>query len=263
MSQSPSKSSNGNRNSSFSERSSEKGKVYVPVVEALEAAILSGEMKIGSRLQSEADIAKDFGISLRSVREALHVLETKGLIRRKHGERAVVVRDDIGEFLGTLAVTVRQLFVQKTDYVFQLMDVRQMIEVEAVCRLCRDPSMISREVEEAVLNMHRAVVEDDRTAFDSYDTAFHLGLVHSMNNDILNVFYDNLYGLIDEVIRVASHVPRKTLIQAYDEHDEMYRLIRAQDEDKARAAMARHIGNSAGYLQKTFVKESKKEGQGK
>ena len=51
----------------------ERDRVYVRVVETYEMAIFSGEIEVGSRLPSEADIAKDFGISLRS-RSARHFM---------------------------------------------------------------------------------------------------------------------------------------------------------------------------------------------
>ena len=171
------------------------------------------------------------------------------------------MRDDIGEFLGTLAGTVRQLFSQKPDYLVQLMDVRRIIEVEVVGRLCEENATISHEVDEAVLNMRRAAIDNDPSGFDNHDAAFHLGLVHSVNNEILNVFYDNLFGLIVEVIRVASRVPLKTLDEAYDEHDEIYRFIKARDAAGAKAAMKKQIEGSAGYLQRALVKDSGRKGQ--
>jgi len=241
----------------------ERSKLYVRVVESFESAILSGQIEIGDRLPSEAEIAKAFGISLRSVREALHVLETKGLLRRRHGERAIVVRDDIGEFLGTLAVTVRRLFSQQPDYLVQLMDVRRIIEVEVVGRLCEENIAINQEVEDAVQNMRRAADQGDIGSFDNFDAAFHLGLVHSVGNEILNVFYDNLFTLIVGVIRVASRVPRKTLDDAYAEHEEIYQLIKTHDAVGAKAAMKRQIDGSAGYLQTALNEENRRKERGK
>ncbi|CAH2604112.1 FadR family transcriptional regulator [Rhodovastum atsumiense] len=218
------------------------------VVESLESDILSGRLRIGDRLPSEAEIAATFDVSTRTVREALQILETRGLVQRRHGERAEVVRDDVGKFLDSLAVTLKQLFMGQPQYFVQLMDVRRIIELDVVDRLAGTGGEVSEEVERALAGMRAAAEADDFPRFTVHDAAFHLGLVHSVPNGILHVLYENLYALIVEVIRVASAVPQKPLAIGYAEHEEIYRLIRAGDAAAARQALARQIEGSAGYV---------------
>ena len=77
---------------------------------------------------------------------------------------------------------------------------------------------------------------------------FHLGLVRSVGNGILNVLYDNLFSIIVDVIRVSSRVPDKSLEAGYAEHEEIHRLIVERDSEAAVAAIRRQIDNSANYL---------------
>ena len=226
----------------------ERSKLHVSVVDALEADIFSGALKVGDRIPSEAAIAKAFNVSTRSVREAIQVLETKGLLRRRHGERAMVVRDDVGEFIGSLAVTVKQLFSQKPEYIVQLMQVRRMIESEAVDRLTCGEHTLNAEAEKALAGMRAASESGDFARFAQCDADFHLGIVHSVGNEVLSVFYDNLFALITELIRVSSRVPRKSLTQAYDEHAEIDTFIRQRDTARAKAAIRQQIDASASYL---------------
>lgn len=226
-----------------------RDKLYVTVVEALEAQILSGELPVGERLPAEAEIAQTFNISTRSVREAIQILETKGLVRRRHGERATVVRDDVGEFLDSLSLTVRQYFAQKSEYFVQLMDVRRIIEIDAVGRLAAaqgGPGI--EEVEAAIAEMREAADAGDFSRFTDADAAFHLGLVHSLGNEILNVFYNNLFALINEVIKLSSRVPNKSLDAAYAEHAEIFQLVKAGNGALAEATIRRHIEESARYV---------------
>src|ERR1700733_8238874 len=51
----------------------------------MRSAILSGEFKVGERLPSEAELAKAFGVSRSTIREALHALKTSGLITTTPG----------------------------------------------------------------------------------------------------------------------------------------------------------------------------------
>jgi len=225
-----------------------RDKLHLLVASDFETRILSGELPIGERLPAEGDIARDFNVSTRSVREAVQILETKGLVRRRHGERTIVVRDDVGEFLGTLAVTVRQLFSTDPQYLIQLMVVRRMIETEVLGLLTAREQPMGAEVEAALDAMRHARDTGDFTGFTEADAAFHLALVHSAGNAILSVLYDNLYGLITEVIRVTSRVPTKSLEAAYAEHADIYAMVRDRDEAGAKALMRAQIDNSAAYL---------------
>lgn len=227
---------------------SERGKLHMLVLEALEADILSGKLQVGDRLPSEADIGRAHGVSTRSVREALQILETKGLIRRRHGERAMVARDDVGEFLDSLGRTVRQLFANNSASLVQLMDVRRIIESEVVTRLANRTMPLSPEVDAALAAMRRAADLGDAAKFTDADADFHLGLVKSLGNEILNVVYDNLFSIIVDVIRVSSRVPGKTLEDGYTEHAEIHRRIVMGDAVGALAALRMQIDNSASYL---------------
>src|SRR5437899_4764212 len=55
------------------------------IVSQIERAIFAGELHAGDRLQSERELAEQFGVSRITVRDALRVLEARGLIRVKVG----------------------------------------------------------------------------------------------------------------------------------------------------------------------------------
>jgi GntR family transcriptional repressor for pyruvate dehydrogenase complex len=230
------------------ELAAERNKLYGSVVEHFETEIFTGNLQVGARLPAEAEIARQFAVSTRTIRDALQVLETKGLVQRRHGECAIVVRNDVAGFLDSLALTVKQLFSSNPQYFLELMDVRRMIEVDVVGTLASGGGRMNEAVTQALAGMQQAASGGDATRFIGFDAALHLGLVHSTPNRVLHVLYDNLYALIAEVIQVTSRVPEKSLQTAYSEHAEIHRLIAARDADGARTAMARHLEGSAAYL---------------
>lgn len=234
-----------------------RDKLHLSVADDFEARILSGALGIGEALPSEAEIARDHGVSTRSVREAMQILETKGLVKRRHGGRTTVVRDDVTQFLGTLTVTVRQLFSTDAEYLVQLMAVRRMIETEVVDLLTTGGGKMNDEVEAALEAMQVARDALDFTGFVDADAAFHLALVHSAGNQILTVFYDNLFGLINEVIQITSRVPTKSLEAAYAEHADIFNRIQGRDVDGAKVLMRTQIDNSAAYLRVAIEKAKK------
>lgn len=236
----------------------ERHKLHSWVVSEFEERILSGTLKVGDRLPSEAEIARQFNISTRSVREAMQILETKGLVRRKHGERAEVVRDDVGQFLGSLATTVRTLFSREPDYLVDLMDVRRIFEVEAAGRLAAGEGSLGGGIEDALDRMRASVEARSFPGYANADAAFHLALVQALGNGILSTVYENLYGLITDVIRLSVRVPSKSLHEGLEEHEALYRAIRSGSIEQAKAAITEHLENSTSYLRQALTENREK-----
>lgn len=230
----------------------DRNRLHVSVVAAIEAQILSGELQVGTRLPSEAELARQFGISTRSVREALQVLATKGLVRRRHGGRTEVVRDDVGQFLESLAATVQTRFARDADYLVQLMDVRAMFEREVVGRLAAGEGRDDGAIKAALKAMTSA---RDFGEYADADADFHRALVHALGNDVLSTVYDSLYALIVDVIRLTSRVPSKTRDEGVAEHQAIHAAIRRGDPEVARALVREHIDNSTAYLQQAIAKQ--------
>lgn len=67
------------------------GALYRQLAEVLREPIVGGDLAIGSELPKEASIAKRFGVSLITVRQALRELEADGLIRKRSAKPAVVL----------------------------------------------------------------------------------------------------------------------------------------------------------------------------
>lgn len=239
----------------------DRNRLYVSVVSDIEAQILSGALRVGDRLPAEAEIARRFAISTRSVREALQILETKGLVRRRHGERAEVVRDDVGQYLDSLASTVSVLVARDPDYLDKLMDVRAMFELEVVGRLAAGEGTLGGPIDEALAQMRSSVPDNDFLTFTAGDAAFHRALVQALGNDIMSTLHGNLHGIIAEVIRVSSSVPRKSAAEGLAEHEAIYGAVRDRDIEAARRLMSEHIRNSGLYLRQAMLAAQEGAGQ--
>ncbi len=58
---------------------------YVSLADNLQQQIESGEVQNGERLPSQHEMAKQFGVSLTTLRSAVDLLEQRGLVRSAHG----------------------------------------------------------------------------------------------------------------------------------------------------------------------------------
>lgn len=76
------------------------------VFEAMRADILDGRMTPGSRIRQE-DLAAKYGVSRIPVREALHLLESNGLVVLKANSGAWVAALDLAEFVEVYKIRER------------------------------------------------------------------------------------------------------------------------------------------------------------
>ena len=64
---------------------------YKVVSDAIEAKIAAGELKVGDRLPTEADLSSALGVNRSTVREGIRLLEESGIVERRAGRRLFVV----------------------------------------------------------------------------------------------------------------------------------------------------------------------------
>ena len=74
--------------------------LYFQLAQHLEAAIQSGALEPGARLENEAELAVRLGLSRPTVRSAFGYLSNKGLIVRKRGAGTVVAKERIDRDVG-------------------------------------------------------------------------------------------------------------------------------------------------------------------
>ncbi len=86
-----------------------QSRVFQDVVEQIQNAIISGKLEPGSKLPAERELKDMFNTSRGTLREALRVLEQKGLIEIKLGVSggAIIKRIDAGIMIESMALLIR------------------------------------------------------------------------------------------------------------------------------------------------------------
>lgn len=133
--------------------------------ERLRARIVSGEFAEGSRLPSETSIAETYGVSRVTVRTALKLLESQGLVTIRHGSGTYVaefggqVRTGLQE-LRSMTETIRELGFEPSIERHRL-EHRPCSELEA--------QRLGIEEGDEVIAFERAILGDDTVMAYSYD----------------------------------------------------------------------------------------------
>jgi GntR family transcriptional repressor for pyruvate dehydrogenase complex len=151
-------------------------KAYEQVADQLRTFIVEGELPAGRRLPTEVQLAKDFGVSRATVREALRVLTTERLIETSKGAGGSFVTvpsiNHISEFL---RANLNLLTAAHEVSLDEFLELREMLEIPAARMAARrrDPELLHR-LEEATPDEKLQMPENEQFGFN---TDFH-SIVH-------------------------------------------------------------------------------------
>ena len=157
------------------------------VIDQIMENIKNGELKPGTRLPSEPELAFDFGVSRGILREALTILQAKGIIYRKPKEGTFIAPDVLETISGSWEISVKE-----ATYL-DLIEVRECFEprvVEKVIGLASD-----EEIKEL---MDLVEGKKETSKGDSLDYYFHYKLAELSRNVVFANFIDTYYDIIDE-----------------------------------------------------------------
>lgn len=215
-------------------------RAFEAILIQLKESIGAGRLRAGSRLPSERDLAAQFQVSRASVREALRVLEALGLVGTRRGadNGAVLLSEPGNAFTTVLDLLVALRHVPLADVV----EFRVMLETNAVRRLSLTPSADLETLRSLLDRMSDP--ELDQPTFHQVDASFHVALVRSAGNRLVNLVEtaadSTLRALIADVALVSSDWPtvRPRLMA---EHEAIYAAIAAADPGLAEERTAAHI----------------------
>lgn len=208
-------------------------KTYAVVADHLRRRILSGELAEGEHLPVEEDLTAEFGIARTTLREALRVLESQGLItiRRGRGGGPVVTHPDLGPISMALAASLQ---LQHTT-VGDLDEARRLIEPQLAGQLARDHRKVDLSGLEAAVEAAAAAAEaNDGMAFGLAAAGVHEALVRSAGNRTLST----LSGLLEHMVRAyytrnTGRFDRALMRRAVRGYRKLLDLIEAGDEEGA------------------------------
>lgn len=211
----------------------ERRKVYEQVSERLSAQI-GTSLQPGDTLPSERELAERYRVGRSSVREALRMLESRGLIESR-GSGAFVIAPWRNPFQEPLSLVVSGEDVDRT----QLFEVRRMLEAEAAALASARRSVGDLELlHEATNEMERSL--DSPDDFVAADIRFHLVLAEATGNRLLlhlmQAIRERLTEMFGTVYRFPGG-PERSIAQ----HRLITQAVEAEDGARARQQMTAHI----------------------
>lgn len=205
------------------------------VVNDLGMAIASGVLRAHEQIVPE-QVGARLGISRPVVREALRVLESKGMVtaRPKTGTRVLPVTS--WDVLDKEIITWRVHGPQRDAQLAELLDLRTVIEPLAARRCCDQATTeIIDGLFDICAQMEQAVAAENHEAFTQADVLFHTTILMNSGSHTLA----RLTGAIEAVLRARESLhlmPDHVDSSAAEAHRRIVEAIRDADAEAAENA---------------------------
>jgi len=211
--------------------------------------MLDGTYPAGRPLPGERDLAKRFGVSRGSVRDAFRMLETIGLIETRHGQGTFPRELDVDR----LVVPLASVLTHRHDLQDELLDVRRMFEpaVARVAALRATPDDLADL--DRIVEAQRRKVRGGRSTIVE-DTAFHAALARSTRNRVLMRLMETLNALLVES-RALTLKQKGRPERSIRGHETVVAAVRRGDAEAAALAMHEHIDEIAALLTSDGIRD--------
>ena len=202
------------------------------VYDYIEELVISGHIKPGERLPSEAKLGEKLEVSRVTVRAGIEKLSAIGLISKKKGGGSYVNPRNSNNYLDVFTPTI----LHNTDF-HELLDIRKALDtlsVELCTQMISDKAL--KSLETTVTKM--AHVDNGQTFFE-LDRKFHLDITMATQNRFLLNIQTMIWDVIEKSQRLSyDKVANQNRLA---EHQLILNAIRLRDVDLAKTYILSHL----------------------
>lgn len=206
------------------------------ILKAFEKKLEIGEWAPGDRLPTLALLAKEFNVSVATIREVLRVLQSQNYISIEQG-RGMFVNNDLMNIMNFE-------FPSYDSNLFTIGDLMQLIEVRSIL----EPTFAEIAAKQAFVDeiksicqsaerMSRLVERQESTVEE--DLHFHMLIARATHNRVWIEIYEQLQGRL-KAGRTHTNIPAMKE-KASHYHSMIAKAIRERNHEKAKMYMASHM----------------------
>lgn len=217
-------------------------RTFEAIVSQIKDAIIDGRLTVGSRLPSERDMMRIFGVSRSSLREAIRVLETLGVLTARRGtgpEAGYIIAPAQGDqFAGLWQLQTILLNISLLD----LLEVRETVEAMTIALACKRATPSDCEQLRSLIGKMESAREPE--SFLEFDTGFHVAIAQCSGNAVAPLVMEALRGAIAhkmiEAFRMVQDWPPEHSYLVQD-HQQILATIESGDAGRAAEVIHSHL----------------------
>lgn len=228
------------------------GKIKVPkssdlLAEQLKNEILSDQFPLGSPLPTERTLVDATGLSRGSVREALRILETQGLVEIRAGRYG---GSTVAQPTNAMLASHINMYAKGRGVPLRsLIEARQALEPTVAYLAAQNRSEVNlielREISTALATASH----DDVVGFLEANVHWHEALARASGNDLLCAFTISVSALMFEASTIANFASLEIRRRVVKAHARILQAIEDQDAEAVRRRVERDLQAYAEYLE--------------
>jgi DNA-binding FadR family transcriptional regulator len=204
----------------------------------------------GDRLGTEQELAREFGVSRPTLREALRLLASSQLIRASRGPGGgIFVASTPSEAMSRgLSDAIATMLETQSVSLGALVDARILLEVPLAGLAARNATP------ETILELEAAIADAEgkhpsSDEFRNPCVCFHGTIAAAADNELLRAFAGWIFDVLDPKLKdaIGDAVDADAML---DQHREIVRAIRRGQQSAAERAMRRHLEYLRGLVRK-------------
>ncbi|TDC61086.1 FadR family transcriptional regulator [Micromonospora sp. KC207] len=202
--------------------------------------IVRGAHPSGTPLPPEPALCAAFSVSRTVVREAVKILQEKGLVQIRQGSGTIVTPPSMWNMLDELVLAATLAEDDTLAILDDLVVTRRVLESDMA-------NVAARLADQETLDRLRALVDrmdelvDDHVTYHEHDRAFHDVIMQASGNRIARGVVRALESQVINTARYMGRSERALCVASNLGHRRIYERIAAHDPDGASEAMFTHI----------------------
>lgn len=227
-----------------------QNRAYQDVVEQIQEAIIAGTLKPGSQLPAERELKEQFGISRGTLREALRVLEQKGLIEIRTGVAGgSIIREVHSETLSeNLGLLIRNRAVSLRD----LAEFREGMEGGVAALAAQRASAMDMAQLSELLSTAETHLKQGRSGWDAFvrtDEQIHMALARMSGNQLFITVMESIYHNIHTYYENYLPWGEALLLENFTDLQAIVAAVTSGDAEKAREHAQGHVRRFNVYME--------------
>lgn len=216
-------------------------KVPLRVAREIARHVATERLAPGTMLEPEQEMARRFGVGRPSVREALRLLETQGLIRIRRGVRGgpVVAAPSAVDLGHTMTMFLQMRSTPLRSVIIAGAELEALVASMAADRVGRDGASV--EPLRRALELEGDVLDREERLFAGIE--FHLQIHLLAANEVLELLVEAVGGIVADRTRTYRHDQwdQDERHHMYGEHRELFDAIERGDGIKAALIAREHM----------------------
>lgn len=206
------------------------------IADHIEQVILSSPTsRMNEKLPGEMKLASQYNVSRPVVREALKLLQERGLITLKNGVGAIITRPE-NTTVSDAVNRIMQVDKISNDELTQMRQILELSSIELAVEKLTDEHLRAMD-ENIEYFSDRSLPLKERVKLDEQ---FHQLIAQASGNDLLCLFIGVLTSLLRDYMGKGV-LTEGGIDDAITRHRHILDALKARDKEEARHAMAEHL----------------------